>query len=149
MVLQREINTFILDTFGKYLKPAILDAIRREVDPSFSEARFEELFKASLPAGLGLAAIIPAAAPGAVVGALPAAAPGGTAVYEPQPRDRWPYLEVTDPKKVLDASAKLARESFRQQRRGPHSSVLSGRGTRRAFSAGLSQRQKLDNIAGR
>ena len=51
MVMQREINTFILDTFGKYLKPAILDAIRREVDPSFSEARFEELFNASLPAG--------------------------------------------------------------------------------------------------
>ncbi|MDO9070745.1 MAG: acyltransferase domain-containing protein, partial [Deltaproteobacteria bacterium] len=39
-VMQREINTFILDTFGKYLKPAILEAIRREVDTSFSEARF-------------------------------------------------------------------------------------------------------------
>ena len=50
MVMQREINAFVLDTFGKYLKPAILAAIRREVDPSFSEARFEELFNASLPA---------------------------------------------------------------------------------------------------
>jgi acyl transferase domain-containing protein/NAD(P)H-dependent flavin oxidoreductase YrpB (nitropropane dioxygenase family)/NAD(P)-dependent dehydrogenase (short-subunit alcohol dehydrogenase family)/acyl carrier protein len=73
-VVQREINTFILDTFGKYLKPAILEAIRREVDPSFSEARFEELFNASLPAVPGLAFISPAAAPGAAVGAIPAAA---------------------------------------------------------------------------
>ena len=59
-VMQREINTFILETFGKYLKPAILEAIRREVDPSFSEARFEELFNASLPTGPAAAAVPPA-----------------------------------------------------------------------------------------
>ena len=52
--MQREINTFILDTFGKYLKPAILEAIRREVDPAFSEARFAELFNASLLTGPAL-----------------------------------------------------------------------------------------------
>ena len=56
-VMQREINTFVLETFGKYLKPAILEAIRREVDPSFSEARFEELLNTSLPAGPALAAV--------------------------------------------------------------------------------------------
>ena len=64
MVMQREINTFILDTFGKYLKPAILEAIRREVDPSFSEARFAELFNASLLTGPALAAIPPSSARG-------------------------------------------------------------------------------------
>ena len=61
-VMQREINTFILETFGKYLKPAILEAIRREVDPAFSEARFEELFNASL-ARAGAAAVPPSSRP--------------------------------------------------------------------------------------
>ena len=76
--MQREINTFILDTFGKYLKPAILEAIRREVDPSFSEARFAELFNASLLTGPALAAIPPSTAPGAAAPALP---PGGSRGY--------------------------------------------------------------------
>ena len=84
-VMQREINTFILDTFGKYLKPAILEAIRREVDPSFSEARFEELFNASLPTGPALAAIPPSTAPGAAAPALPQAAAGDPPVLPPIP----------------------------------------------------------------
>ena len=79
-VMQREINTFILDTFGKYLKPAILEAIRREVDPSFSEARFAELFNASLLTGPALAAIPPSSAPGAAAPAVPKAAAGVTQV---------------------------------------------------------------------
>ena len=73
--MQREINTFILDTFGKYLKPAILEAIRREVDPSFSEARFAELFNASLLTGPSLAAIPPSTAPRRGSGSL---TPGGS-----------------------------------------------------------------------
>ena len=84
-VMQREINTFILDTFGKYLKPAILEAIRREVDPSFSEAHFAELFNANLLTGPGLAAIPPSTAPGAPAEALPQAAAGGTQVLPPIP----------------------------------------------------------------
>jgi malonyl CoA-acyl carrier protein transacylase len=76
MVMQREINAFVLETFGRYLKPAILDAIRREVDPSFSEARFEELFNASLPAAPTLAALPPAPGPGAAATPLPQAAAG-------------------------------------------------------------------------
>jgi acyl transferase domain-containing protein/NAD(P)H-dependent flavin oxidoreductase YrpB (nitropropane dioxygenase family)/NAD(P)-dependent dehydrogenase (short-subunit alcohol dehydrogenase family)/acyl carrier protein len=73
-VMQREINAFVLETFGKYLKPAILEAIRREVDPSFSEARFEELFKTSLTTGPAVAATPPV--PGAAPPALPRAAAG-------------------------------------------------------------------------
>jgi malonyl CoA-acyl carrier protein transacylase len=80
MVMQREINTFILETFGKYLKPAILEAIRREVDPSFSEARFEELFNASLTTGPAVEAMPPASAPGAAAPVLPETAGGDTAV---------------------------------------------------------------------
>jgi acyl transferase domain-containing protein/NAD(P)H-dependent flavin oxidoreductase YrpB (nitropropane dioxygenase family)/NAD(P)-dependent dehydrogenase (short-subunit alcohol dehydrogenase family)/acyl carrier protein len=84
-VMQREINTFILDTFGKYLKPAILEAIRREVDPSFSEARFAELFNASLLTGPALAAIPPFSAPGAAAPAVPEAAAAVAQVLPPIP----------------------------------------------------------------
>jgi acyl transferase domain-containing protein/NAD(P)H-dependent flavin oxidoreductase YrpB (nitropropane dioxygenase family)/NAD(P)-dependent dehydrogenase (short-subunit alcohol dehydrogenase family)/acyl carrier protein len=88
-VMQREINTFILDTFGKYLKPAILEAIRREVDPSFSEARFEELFNTSLPAVPGLAAITPSSAAGAAVGVGLTPAAGDPSVLPPIPAEDY------------------------------------------------------------
>jgi acyl transferase domain-containing protein/NAD(P)H-dependent flavin oxidoreductase YrpB (nitropropane dioxygenase family)/NAD(P)-dependent dehydrogenase (short-subunit alcohol dehydrogenase family)/acyl carrier protein len=84
-VVQREINAFVLDTFGKYLKPAILDAIRREVDPAFSEARFEELFRASLQGGPAFAALPPVTAPGAAAGALPQGAAETPPVHPPIP----------------------------------------------------------------
>ena len=88
-VMQREINTFILDTFGKYLKPAILEAIRREVDPSFSEARFEELFNTSLPTGPALAAIPPSTTSGAAVQSVPKAAAGDPLAHEPIPAGEY------------------------------------------------------------
>ncbi len=90
-VMQREINTFILETFGKYLKPAILEAIRSEVDPAFSEARFEELFNASLTTGPAAAAAPPASTPGTAAPAVPKTAAGDTAVLPPiSPED---YVE--------------------------------------------------------
>jgi acyl transferase domain-containing protein len=42
-VIQREINAFVLQSFGKYLKPAILEAVRREVNPAFSEAELDRI----------------------------------------------------------------------------------------------------------
>jgi malonyl CoA-acyl carrier protein transacylase len=36
-IVQREINRFMLETFGRFLKPNILEAIRQEVDPAFQE----------------------------------------------------------------------------------------------------------------
>ncbi|MGQ9687374.1 MAG: SDR family NAD(P)-dependent oxidoreductase [Desulfobaccales bacterium] len=42
-IIQREINAFVLQSFGKYLKPAILEAVRREVNPAFSEAELDRL----------------------------------------------------------------------------------------------------------
>ena len=75
-VVQREINAFILETMGKYLKPAILEAIRREVDPAFSEERFEALMHASLPAALPPVTARPSSpAPAAAAMPLPAAGP--------------------------------------------------------------------------
>ena len=37
-IIQREINRFVMEKFGSLLKPTILDAIRREIDPAFQEA---------------------------------------------------------------------------------------------------------------
>jgi malonyl CoA-acyl carrier protein transacylase len=36
-IVQREINRFVLETFGRFLKPNILEAIRKEVNPAFQE----------------------------------------------------------------------------------------------------------------
>jgi len=46
-VVQREINCFVLESFGRFLKPQIVEAVRREVDPSFTEKRLEELLSSS------------------------------------------------------------------------------------------------------
>ena len=85
-VMQREINTFILDTFGKYLKPAILEAIRREWTPPSARHVFEELFNTSLPAGPALAAIPRSNAAGTAVQSVPKAAAGHLLAHELIPR---------------------------------------------------------------
>ncbi len=36
-IVQREINRFVLETFGRFLKPDILESIRKEVNPAFQE----------------------------------------------------------------------------------------------------------------
>ncbi len=68
-VVQREINSFILETFGKFLKPTILAALRQEIDPSFSEAQLEDVLKNIAGSTAGL----PAAG-----GSLPVPGLGGT-----------------------------------------------------------------------
>ncbi len=68
-VVQREINSFILDTFGKFLKPTILAALRQEIDPSFSEAQLENVLKNIA----GSTAVLPITAK-----PLPGPGPGGT-----------------------------------------------------------------------
>ncbi|MFZ2087152.1 MAG: SDR family NAD(P)-dependent oxidoreductase [Desulfobaccales bacterium] len=42
-IVQREINAFVLGSFGKYLKPAILEALRREVNPAFTDAELDQI----------------------------------------------------------------------------------------------------------
>ena len=55
------------------------------MDPSFSEARFEELFSTSLTTGPAVAAIPAPPAPGAAAPALPQAAAGDPPVLPPIP----------------------------------------------------------------
>jgi|UniRef100_A0A7V6A1L5 acyl transferase domain-containing protein/NAD(P)H-dependent flavin oxidoreductase YrpB (nitropropane dioxygenase family)/NAD(P)-dependent dehydrogenase (short-subunit alcohol dehydrogenase family)/acyl carrier protein len=76
-IIQREINAFVLGSFGKYLKPAILEALRREVNPAFTEAELDQLLGdgvSSAPAPAMPAPARPAAAP-----ILPSPAPAAPA----------------------------------------------------------------------
>ncbi len=41
-IMDREINNFVIETFGKFLKPQIVKAVQREADPSFSAASLED-----------------------------------------------------------------------------------------------------------
>ena len=36
-IIQREINRFVIETFGRFLRPNILEAIRQELDPTFQK----------------------------------------------------------------------------------------------------------------
>ena len=44
--MQREINAFILESFGRFLKPSLLSAIRRDYDPNFSEEKLDQVLQA-------------------------------------------------------------------------------------------------------
>jgi len=53
-IVQREINAFVLESFGRILKPQIVEAVRRELDPGFSQERLERILgevPAPLPRG--------------------------------------------------------------------------------------------------
>ena len=52
-IMQREINRFMLETFGRFLKPNILAALRRELNPTFTETELAAMIKSMLgPSGL-------------------------------------------------------------------------------------------------
>ena len=40
-IVQREINAFVLESFGKIIKPQIVEAVRRELDPGFTRERLD------------------------------------------------------------------------------------------------------------
>jgi acyl transferase domain-containing protein len=42
-IVQREINAFILDSFGKIIKPQIVEAVRRDLDPGFTQERLDRI----------------------------------------------------------------------------------------------------------
>jgi malonyl CoA-acyl carrier protein transacylase len=51
-IIQREINRFVVETFGRFLRPNILEAIRQEIDPTFQEGDLSSVIKSML-AGSG------------------------------------------------------------------------------------------------
>jgi len=49
-IIQREINRFVLETFGRFLKPNILEAIRQELHPKFQEGDLSSALNSMLGA---------------------------------------------------------------------------------------------------
>ena len=47
-IIQREINRFVLETFGRFLKSNILEAIRGELHPTFQEGDLSSVIKSML-----------------------------------------------------------------------------------------------------
>jgi len=47
-IIQREINRFVIETFGRFLKSNILEAIRQELDPTFQEGDLSSVIKSML-----------------------------------------------------------------------------------------------------
>jgi malonyl CoA-acyl carrier protein transacylase len=81
-IVQREINAFVLESFGRFLKPALLAALRRDHDPSFSEENLEAWLQARQIAGTpssAMASAFPLAAPAEAAPA--AAAPAAVSDY--------------------------------------------------------------------
>ncbi|MDD2902573.1 MAG: SDR family oxidoreductase, partial [Syntrophales bacterium] len=79
-IIQREINAFVLESFGRFLEPGLLAAIRREHDPNFSEESLEQWLQARQMAGSQASALTSAFAAAAALPAPAAAvpAPAGT-----------------------------------------------------------------------
>lgn len=48
-IVQREINSFVLESFGRFVKPNIIAAIRAQYDPQFSEDNLDQLFSGMFP----------------------------------------------------------------------------------------------------
>ncbi len=42
-IIQRTINSFVMETFGRFIRPALLEAIQREYDPNFTDAQLTEV----------------------------------------------------------------------------------------------------------
>jgi malonyl CoA-acyl carrier protein transacylase len=47
-IIQREINRFVMETFGRFLKPNILEAIRGELHPTFQEGDLSSVINSML-----------------------------------------------------------------------------------------------------
>ncbi|MFH1019954.1 MAG: SDR family NAD(P)-dependent oxidoreductase, partial [Pseudomonadota bacterium] len=73
-IIQREVNRFVMETFGQLLKPSILQAIRREHNPKFQEGDLSDVIKSML-AGSGPSEGLTQVSPGKPALPPPAAIP--------------------------------------------------------------------------
>ena len=81
-IIQREINAFILDSFGKIIKPQIVEAVRRELDPTFDQDRLEQILGTTPVAPTPGAPVVSVAQPSQAVSQTAAVA---AAPAEPPP----------------------------------------------------------------
>ncbi len=84
-VVQREINTFVLESFGKYLKPAILAALRQEVDSSLSETDLDRILQEGFRAAPAPMVSLPQRGAQPAPSPAPAAAPARLEVVRAAP----------------------------------------------------------------
>jgi malonyl CoA-acyl carrier protein transacylase len=86
-IIQREINAFVYETFGRFLSPILLAAIRKDYDPRFGEEDLKRVLGQMVP-GVGAPSIpqmtyAPAAVPAGAVTAAPAPQPAAAGAPEP------------------------------------------------------------------
>ncbi len=93
-IVQREINSFLIESFGRFLKPGILAAIQKQ-EPGFSEKELDGLL-ARMYGNIQIPATIPVQAP---------AAPA----HPPEPADASPAIEA--PVTPVEPSERIAMDS--------------------------------------
>ncbi len=80
-IVQREINSFVMESFGRFLKPTLLNAIRSGYDPGYSEDKLDDLLARMFPRVASIAAVpIPPVVP---VSQIPAPATGEPKSVQP------------------------------------------------------------------
>jgi malonyl CoA-acyl carrier protein transacylase len=67
-LVQREINSFVMESFGRFLMPGLLHAIRREYDPHFSEESLKGLLGGMFPSAPVSTIVIPSVTTPPVLG---------------------------------------------------------------------------------
>lgn len=73
-IVQREINAFILESFGKIIKPKIVETVRRELDPGFTGEHLDQILEGP-PAPQPMRSPRPKPAPVPPAGRTPDSAP--------------------------------------------------------------------------
>jgi malonyl CoA-acyl carrier protein transacylase len=110
-MVQREINAFVMESFGRFLKPALLARIRNDFDPQFSPDNLEALLGKMFP-GITRQQVFssfapdlipsspapppPIPAPQIAAGAPPAAPPQATFPVEPEQAEQDTAGDVTE-----------------------------------------------------
>jgi malonyl CoA-acyl carrier protein transacylase len=101
-IVQREIGSFIMESFGRFLRPNLLAAIRRDHDPEFSEESLESLLGQMFP-GMGAHLVLPQGPAVEAVQIAAAAAPQPSRVNEA------PASDSADEPDALDTTETVIR----------------------------------------
>lgn len=95
-VVNREIGAFVFQSFGRFIKPSLLDTIRREVNPACTEPELDEILtqlfnlsKNEIPAGSPVQS-------GMMLPAQPVPAPVSQPVEQAAAPARIPAADVTE-----------------------------------------------------
>ncbi|MFC1828691.1 SDR family NAD(P)-dependent oxidoreductase [Thermodesulfobacteriota bacterium] len=107
-IVQREINAFVLESFGRIIKPQIVEAIRRELDPDFTRDRLDQILVSELP--------LPA--PGEIPVRIESTAPPITMTAEPStpPSKPLPQKDGEAEEDVLEQVIQIIMEATGYER---------------------------------